>query len=521
MLRVLIADDEIKIIQLIEHLIDWKKLKMQVVARAENGIEALELVQSTKPEIIITDIRMPGYDGLEFIKRVRELQPEIAFIIISGYRHFEYAQTAIRFGVSDYLLKPIKRDELFQTLQKIADKLNIERGESTDHSKDDIKHLRRIFLRDILYGLRQEEEKAYHFQFQTGEYAMVIVKLDGKLLEEKQNLKFILEKARVEIMERIKRVSYESESYNMGTSVYLLLNYAPEDRGVIYKQLRNFLDGMVAKEHIWEGLRTTIAYGRGVRELSDIASSLRNARMLVEERILSGTLKIYEGEARGNGTFVESEIFSGFNREIIKAMEMLEIKRVREVLTLLKHQILSDRNITAHEIIQMTKEACNQILIFARKNRIFLGENIIEQFSAKIERCATAMEVLESMVEELVAYYTIVVEQKRQEDYRPIRLVKQYIRENYSRAITLEEASEIAGLSPTYLSNVFKKETGKTFLEYIQEIRMEKAKELLKHTCDTVSIISEKVGYSDVRYFTKTFIKSTGLKPNEYRKIYA
>ena len=123
MLKVLIADDEHKVCQLIEKLVDWEALDMQVVAVAENGIQALEQIREYTPDIAITDIRMPGYDGLELVHLAKEYNPKMEFIIISGYRHFEYAQTAIRYGVSAYLLKPIKKDELQETLKKLGEKL--------------------------------------------------------------------------------------------------------------------------------------------------------------------------------------------------------------------------------------------------------------------------------------------------------------------------------------------------------------------------------------------------------------
>ena len=120
MLRVLIADDESKVCQLIEKLVDWGALGMEVVAVAENGIEALEKIKEFYPDIVITDIRMPGYDGMDLIRLGKEEAPKAEFVIISGYRHFEYAQMAIRYGVNAYLLKPIRKDELTETLKRLS-----------------------------------------------------------------------------------------------------------------------------------------------------------------------------------------------------------------------------------------------------------------------------------------------------------------------------------------------------------------------------------------------------------------
>lgn len=120
MWKVIIADDEKLICRLIEALVDWEKLNMRIVGKAENGLEALEMVKDLRPHLLITDIRMPGCDGLEFIRQARELSPDIEIVIISGYAHFEYAQTAIAYGVGNYILKPVNQAELNKTLQKIA-----------------------------------------------------------------------------------------------------------------------------------------------------------------------------------------------------------------------------------------------------------------------------------------------------------------------------------------------------------------------------------------------------------------
>ena len=119
MIRVVVADDEYKICQLICQLIDWKKLDMELVGIGSNGIEALKMIEIKKPDLLLTDIRMPGYDGIELLKRARKINSKIEIIIISGYSDFEYAQTAIQCGVCDYILKPINRDLLNTTLQKI------------------------------------------------------------------------------------------------------------------------------------------------------------------------------------------------------------------------------------------------------------------------------------------------------------------------------------------------------------------------------------------------------------------
>ena len=157
MLKVLIADDEKKVCQLIEKLVDWEALDMQVTAVAENGIEALEKIKEYSPDIALTDIRMPGYDGLELVRLGKEHNPKMEFVIISGYRHFEYAQSAIRYGVNAYLLKPIKKEELNETLRKLGEQLR-EKTDQLSYAekvqltlKSDKETLRQTFLSGIVY----------------------------------------------------------------------------------------------------------------------------------------------------------------------------------------------------------------------------------------------------------------------------------------------------------------------------------------------------------------------------------
>ena len=118
-MKVLIADDEINIILLIKSLIDRQKTDVEIAGEAGDGITALEMVRQLKPDVVITDIRMPGMNGMDLIRHVREEQIPVEFVIISGYSEFEYARSAIQYGVSDYLLKPIKKDELNDVLAKL------------------------------------------------------------------------------------------------------------------------------------------------------------------------------------------------------------------------------------------------------------------------------------------------------------------------------------------------------------------------------------------------------------------
>lgn len=169
MWKVIIADDEKLICRLIEALVDWEKLNMRIAGKAENGLEALQMVRELRPHLLITDIRMPGCDGLDLIRQARELSPDIEIVIISGCAHFEYAQTAIAYGVGNYILKPVNQAELNKTLQKILLRLEekSEGGASRGGGQTGPQRLREYLIRDLLDGRREftEEELAQNYQF--------------------------------------------------------------------------------------------------------------------------------------------------------------------------------------------------------------------------------------------------------------------------------------------------------------------------------------------------------------------
>lgn len=169
MWKVIIADDEKLICRLIEALVDWEKLNMRIAGKAENGLEALQMVRELRPHLLITDIRLPGCDGLDLIRQARELSPDIEIVIISGCAHFEYARTAIAYGVGNYILKPVNQAELNKTLLKILLRLEekSEGGASRGGGQTGPQRLREYLIRDLLDGRREftEEELAQNYQF--------------------------------------------------------------------------------------------------------------------------------------------------------------------------------------------------------------------------------------------------------------------------------------------------------------------------------------------------------------------
>lgn len=531
MLKVLIADDESKIIQLIEKLIDWQQLDMELAATASNGIEALDMISRLKPDIAITDIRMPGIDGLDLIRQGKAVCPDMEFVIISGYRHFEYAQLAISYGVSAYLLKPIRKDELMSTLSGISEKFRKTENLLSDDErvritmKSDEELLRTTFLSRLVYGQKITKKmelinRDYHYTFEQGMLLVGVIKADGHILDDKKNMKFIDGKAHELIDRNISPVSIENEAVTIDGFVYILVNYDSE-RQQIHKAFKNILDDLMIQESIMRGIHITIAVSSDATSFENIPKCIKEARLLIENRLVEGTGRIIENSITDDSGFVRTMQFGDFNRQMHVALESLDTSRIRNTIMKLKNDILSIPTITGHEIIQMTREVCNLYLYFLKNQRIEENNGFIEKYNAGADNCSDPQDLFDYLIKNIVVSYDKAILVKQQEESRPVRLAKEYMEKHFAEALTIETISGEVSLSPTYFSTLFKKNTGLTFLEYLSNIRMEMAKKLLKETSIPVCDISEKVGYIDTKYFTKTFMKYSGLKPREYRKLYS
>lgn len=437
MLKVLIADDERKVCQLIEKLIDWDELGMQVVATAENGVDALERIQQYHPDIAVTDIRMPGYDGLELIRQGKEFNPKMEFVIISGYRHFEYAQTAIRYGVSAYILKPIKKDELTETLRKLGGKFR-EKTEQLSHEeqikrtlKTDEETLRQTFLSDLVCRRNKERlscpleqiRQEFHYSFYPDCFCMAILKMDGHVFDNQDNLQFMADKIKSSMDRLLKECTHEYEMTFIDSFFYFLLNFKDSQRTNIRKQTKALLDEVRIQAGIFKDSSATMALGTVCSTPAGLEPSLKNAQLWIEERLVAGTGKLSEGEFLRRDSFTDTSLFSDFNHRMSQALESLEVFPVREAMMELKTGMLGLPGITGHEIFQMTKEVCNLYLFFMKNYKIRIEEDFLDSFYAGAINCGTAAELFDYLIRRITASYEKAARLKRQDENRPIRIV--------------------------------------------------------------------------------------------------
>lgn len=537
MYKVVIADDEKKVCQLIYMLVDWKSLDMEVVGVVNNGYEVLEKVREYSPDIIITDIRMPGLNGLDMIKEVSKNDNKPEFIIISGYREFQYAQTAVHYGVNQYLLKPIKKEELFGTLQALREKFQrknerISKEESLKKSLEDNKSkIQKGLFTEVLLkgGFRKRNltldsvNEEYKYAFKEGSFLVVCIKLDHTDRVYNNNTQILEEKSNHLIREGLSNLCYDMGVLYMNGVVYCVLNYEKDKITSLKKQIKSLLNDGILQDVIYQQLDATVGVGLPVDYIDGIFESFRQAEYAYQQRLLNGTSKVLEYPQQYKGSLADSQVFIDFNKSFIFNVNNLNLDGIVKDIQLLKKNLLDRTETTGHEILQMTKEVCNLYMLCMRTNNLNVKneDNFVREYSIYADECNSIQELFKHLKDTVCDSISEIIEDRKQETTKPIRIAKQYVEENYMKSVTIEEIGTKVGFSSNHFSTIFKKETGVTFLEYLSSVRMKHAKDLLKEGNMSIAVICEEVGYSDVKYFTKSFHKHTGLKPNEYRKLYS
>lgn len=530
MQKVIIADDEERICQLIEALVDWRALGMEVAAVAHNGLEAAQLVREFHPDILITDIRMPGGSGLELIEKVKRDMPELEIIIISGYAHFEYAKSAIRFGVGEYLLKPINKTELTTTLERLKGKIKNRLKKETDRqqleqkSKNDVERLQGL----LLQRLREHKEEPlslsklqeeYYLKMQPGCFQGIWLKIDCSEEELGEEGKRIVTSRSGKLLES----SLQSRCFDMlcreqDWGGYIgILNFEESKSEEIRRILKDCLNQLESGKKLYGEIFYSLAAGSIVTEASGMGESLREASVMIEERLIRGTGRFLDYMPEGPSALHEKNLSEKYLRTVSRAVEILDEEEAKKAVDQLRDGILEVKDVRGYELLELVS-SCGALFLsqVEFKNR----REVLQQFLDRCRGCGS-QEGLFRTLEGLQETYIRELKKQHEGDMlRPIRQAKQYIRNHFSEPITQEEVSDVVGLSSTYFSALFKKEEGEGFARYLTGVRVEQAKILLRESTCSVSEICRRVGYNDLKHFTHIFEKATGLKPTAYRKLY-
>lgn len=537
MLKVFLVEDEIVMREGIKNNINWEKEGFHFAGEASDGELAYPLIQKTKPDIIITDIKMPFMDGLELSRLVKKEMPSVKIIILSGYDEFEYAKEAINIGVTDYLVKPIAGAKLLEAIHKVAASIQEEREQLQ-------------FLET--YQKEQEENKylerqKFFYEMMAGRYSMTELlekgrKLGMDLLAECYNVVLFYAKAadaaqNGEYSETAVQIGDALKSFLDGRDDILMFEQNVEgwvflimskDKEAMDEKQQYYLDEITG---IVSGFENTVYFagvGSKAGRIRELNKSYEDASRAFAYRYLMDGSRVICSEDMGN-------LNVALNEEInLKALDIGKMDR-RIVENFLKSGSIDEiRHFIDEYFESLGSENISSMLFrqYIVMDMCFCTVSLMEGLGLATEdvtlKCGEFHDmsgVLNSL-ESTKAYLSrIMMEAIEARDLASLKKyngliskAKEYIYENYDKEdISLNSVAASVNISPNHFSTVFSQEEGKTFIEFLTGVRMEKARELLRCSSMKSSEIGYAVGYKDPHYFSYIFKKTQDMTPKEFR----
>lgn len=535
-IKVFLVEDEMVIRRGIKNSIDWEKEGYIFCGEASDGELAYPMIIKEKPDILITDIRMPFMDGLELCKLVKKELPNIKILILSGYDEFDYAKEAIRLGVTEYLLKPISSGKLLEALNGVSESIRREKEDKDlvrkymEEMRENTEHEKQKFFEQMIAGNLSmadalETGEKYEMNLSAGMYNLLLFRFT--LGEENRKSGELLGEAEYAIEKLTERLEYVFE-FQRGVEgwAFLLMADNEEQMSERVKELSKDLEEIMKNY-------STIAYfggiGQPVARLRELEESFREAERALAARFTMELNRIISVEdirmAQNVDTLDDIEITS-FG-EIEKTRTMLEKflnngaeDEIDEFVDVYINELPEENLKSVLMRWYIIMDAYIVMMSFCEKI-----EGIEGEMQAQSEELKNSMKTIQTL-EEIKNYIRMLLKKiigvrdtisgRRYSDI--IEIAKDQIRKTYmSDEISLNTIAAEVGMSPSYFSSIFSKEMGKTFVEYLTEIRMDRAKELLMCSSMKTSEIGYEVGYKDPHYFSYIFKKTQNCTPKEFR----
>lgn len=509
--KILLVEDEYIVRQGIIKTVDWESINCEVIGEASDGGEAIEMIKTLLPDIIITDICMKEVDGIKMLKMLRENELEVKTIILSGYTDFEYAKSAMELGVRHYLLKPIENEKLIDAILSIKSDIKKEQKLITRVTKQQIA-LRKLLEEENTAGLIENMGMVVPNE----RFLVANIRIE-KGYEEGNNVSL---KYTTELLECV--------DYFSGIDIHYTISILVGERNVvmiIFERNGKLSEGEILKNiqgHF--GLKTGKRLSIGVSRVeSDIGCihelynqsciALNNKNAFEPNSIIYyDDVKMLEG--RFEPVFSEEE-----KAEVLDAIAVNAIEKVQKILGCTFEGLGKYSNIDIGSIKDTVIELAVMMVKQAAKNleemQLIFGRKI--QPAAEIARLESLNDIevwFDEFLNSLRSHHQFIDVNKFSTLVREVCI---YIMQNYSNKLNVDILAKHFFVSDGHLMRAFKKETNMTVIEFVMEYRIYIAKNLLRDKNNKIYDVAKKVGYDDAKYFSKVFKKVTGEAPNNYQ----
>ena len=550
MIKVFLVEDEYAIREGIKRSIHWERDGFELVGEAGDGEVALPKIIKSKPDILITDIRMPFMDGLELSRLVKSEMPDIKIIVLSGYDDFNYAKQAISIGVEEYILKPVSEETLMEELKKVAEIISKEKQENEAREKyvHDMEEIRILeqqkFLHDMIDGKLSIQEsmalgKKLGIEVTAECYSILLMQVfSGNSGESDIDAYSGIKE---DIYSRIKDNCNDIPNVflydQVGDVLCFLIKADSEEelRDMIRRGTESIRKLM--KDHM--DMLYFMAIGKIVERIRDVNISYADASrkfaeryMLEESAIFDGTEKKDKKSGKADPVIEEKAATDKIDLNSIDAgkisqktiLHFLKNGTIAEVddfteeyFSSIGYEVMESMMLRQYVLVEALLSAAafmKTVGVEGKELEEILGDT--KDPTGYASSVDSAREYIQKLLNTILEYRNKLSDQKYIEI---IDKAKEYIQNNYQNEdMSLQSVALEVNVSSNHFSAIFRKETGETFIDYLTEVRMEKARTLLVCTAMKTSEIGFQVGYRDPHYFSYIFKKTQGMSPKEYRK---
>ncbi|MDO5291781.1 MAG: response regulator [bacterium] len=536
MIKVFLVEDEIIIRESIQKMIPWSEYGYELVGEATDGEMALPMIKEKRPDVLITDIKMPFMDGLTLSKLVKKELPEMKIVIISGYDDFTYAQTAIALGVEQYLLKPISKNKFISILEEIRNAYTKENEQKMYYEKfkqekqEYEQHSRQDFFETIVRGelpLPELYAKADKLAIDIMAESYIVLLFSMNSMEDETA---VLDG----YSEDMATMQQDMEQYFQAKKDYILFRYQIFSYAVVIKGKKDKVE-QLSKECIKElqslfsrskeKVDWFICTGKPVDRLSKLNESYQCAIKSFAFRYMEDRKVIEYGE----------QVESPYKENETIDMEGIDIDALNPdiIRNFLNNGLFEETKSFVHNYLSLIGEGALRSRMFRQYVLLNIHFNIVsflqklgevkEAEQEKQEGIAMdsliSFQDMEQFLEQRINHTIALREEKSRNQYKNmIETAVEYINQHYmEEEISLNKVACVANVSANHFSALFSQQMKQTFVEYLTEIRMKKAKELLRCTNMRSGRIALEVGYKDAHYFSFLFKKTQKMTPSEYR----
>lgn len=528
MFTVLIVDDEILVRIGVKNSIEWEKLGMKVIGDVSNGQAAFDFYQTYKPDLILTDIKMPLMDGIELITRIRENDSKTKIIILTCYEEFDLLHRAMKLGISDYVLKlKMNFAEMETVLKRVCQDMLLQNN--TGSIKDELRidkglAKEKITKEYIFYNLHTDENfsdtvNSLNLRLSPQRIVLCVMairefkSMQSKFMDTQGNL---IQFAVLNIVEELLNSYERGEIIHEKDERYILI-FSFHDivsRNKAYEELSNILMRINSVLELYLGASVTFGISGIYNNYSSMVAMYKECIDALEQSyFLAGNSCCIRKDMLGNrelGQILKDKLVKLLLSEAVSGNEEYKMEIERGLTELIEELPVKKASVQKTFIRWIHWPA-----IYVNSVKEDISQLALE-FAENVHECETLDENIDKFLEYLKRIS--VLSRKARRISREVEEAVRYMKDNSHKDISLDQVAGVVEISASYLSSLFRKDMGTTFVDYLNKIRIDEAKRILLNTHMKSYEVARQVGFSDESYFSRTFKRYAGMRPNEFKR---